>query len=82
MTSIIFKLSVLNTLLLTAFTTYAQDSETAAEVSKGELPTVYVTAERQVKQQLGASVITAHIEGHSCFKRFLDWVLFSIFRFL
>ena len=59
MTSTIFKLSVLNTLLLTAFTTYAQDSETAAEVSKGELPTVYVTAERQVKQQLGASVITA-----------------------
>ena len=59
MTSTIFKLSVLNTLLLTAFTTYAQDSKTAAEVSKGELPTVYVTAERQVKQQLGASVITA-----------------------
>ena len=59
MTSTIFKLSVLNTLLLTTFTTYAQDSETAAEVSKGELPTVYVTAERQVKQQLGASVITA-----------------------
>lgn len=42
MTSTIFKLSVLNTLLLTAFTTYAQDSKTAAEVSKGELPTVYV----------------------------------------
>ena len=53
MTSTIFKLSVLNTLLLTAFTTYAQDSETAAEVSKGELPTVYVTAERQVNNSWG-----------------------------
>ena len=59
MSSTIFKLGVLNTLLFTAFTVYAQNNEIATEVGEGELPAVYVTAERQVKQQLGASVITA-----------------------
>ena len=55
----LFKLNVLSALLLIATGAAADTGDNAEAADNGELQTVHVTAERQAKQQLGVSVITA-----------------------
>ena len=55
----LFRLTVLNALLLSGFST-AETAPAASEpiANSAELETIYITAEAQVKQQLGSSLIT------------------------
>jgi len=55
----LFRLTVLNALLLSGFAT-AETAPAASEpiADSAELETIYITAEAQVKQQLGSSLIT------------------------
>ena len=55
----LFKLNVLSALLLIATGAAADTGDNDEAADNGELQTVHVTAERQAKQQLGVSVITA-----------------------
>ena len=59
----LFRLTVLNTLLLSGFaaaeTVPAETASAASEpAASAELETIYITAEAQAKQQLGSSLIT------------------------
>ena len=59
----LFRLTVLNALLLSGFaaaeTVPAETSSAASEpAASAELETIYITAEAQAKQQLGSSIIT------------------------
>lgn len=56
----LFRLTVLNALLLSGFAaaeTVPATSEPVAD--SAELETIYITAEAQAKQQLGSSIITS-----------------------
>lgn len=55
----LFRLTVLNALLLSGFAT-AETAPAASEpvADSAELETIYITAEAQAKQQLGSSLIT------------------------
>ena len=60
----LFRLTVLNALLLSGFAAAETvPAETASATSEpaasAELETIYITAEAQAKQQLGSSIITS-----------------------